>query len=78
MAHVQSRDQCFPQASITSFNEWHEGTNIEPALYGKSTVASLTRPARGYLNYGSDPEFYLTKTKQWVERMFGPPGLVIP
>ncbi|EER10985.1 mannosidase, endo-alpha, putative [Perkinsus marinus ATCC 50983] len=64
--------------SITSFNEWHEGTNIEPALYGKSTVASLTWPARAYLNYGSDPEFYLTKTKQWVERMFGPPGLVIP
>ncbi|KAF4714885.1 hypothetical protein FOZ62_009081 [Perkinsus olseni] len=58
--------------SITSFNEWHEGTNIEPAVDGKSSVASLKWPSREYLSYGTDPEFYLTKTRQWAERMFKP------
>ncbi|KAF4676455.1 hypothetical protein FOL46_002961 [Perkinsus olseni] len=58
--------------SITSFNEWHEGTNIEPAVDGKSTLASLKWPSREYLSYGTDPEFYLTKTRQWAERIFEP------
>ncbi|KAF4758491.1 hypothetical protein FOZ63_031998 [Perkinsus olseni] len=58
--------------SITSFNEWHEGTNIEPAVDGKSTLASLKWPSRDYLSYGTDPEFYLTKTRQWAERIFEP------
>ncbi|XP_063234008.1 glycoprotein endo-alpha-1,2-mannosidase-like protein [Bacillus rossius redtenbacheri] len=42
--------------SITSFNEWHEGTQIEPAV-----------PRPNYLDY--EPEgalFYLNLTRSWV------------
>ncbi|XP_011498670.1 PREDICTED: glycoprotein endo-alpha-1,2-mannosidase [Ceratosolen solmsi marchali] len=48
--------------SVTSFNEWHEGTQIEPA-----------RPASNrdftYLDYEPEgPEFYLNLTKWWVQQ----------
>ncbi|XP_046415760.1 glycoprotein endo-alpha-1,2-mannosidase [Neodiprion fabricii] len=48
--------------SITSFNEWHEGTQIEPA-----------RPASNkdftYLDYEPEgPNLYLNLTKLWVEQ----------
>ncbi|MEV4132128.1 hypothetical protein AB0J72_08175 [Dactylosporangium sp. NPDC049742] len=55
--------------SITSFNEWHEGSSIEPA--------SSNPPAGyGYLTYsgayglaGTAAETaYLTRTKYWVDR----------
>ena len=39
--------------SITSFNEWHEGTQIEKAVQKE-----------GYSDYGSDPEFYLKLTRE--------------
>ncbi|XP_049846519.1 glycoprotein endo-alpha-1,2-mannosidase isoform X1 [Schistocerca gregaria] len=46
--------------SITSFNEWHEGTQIEPAL-PKST------PSFTYLDYEPEgPYFYLNLTKWWI------------
>lgn len=38
--------------SITSFNEWHEGTQIEPAII-----------KGGYKDYGEDSEKYLKITK---------------
>ena len=48
--------------SITSFNEWHEGTQIEPAV-------SKLADGRKYLDYGSQGEtFYLNLTKQWVDK----------
>lgn len=43
--------------TITSFNEWHEGTIIEPAV-----------PADGYMDFGAlGPERYLDQTRKWVE-----------
>jgi hypothetical protein len=50
--------------TITTFNEWHEGTQIEPAVAG-----ATDRAGNPYLDYESlPPEGYLTLTKQWVER----------
>jgi glycoprotein endo-alpha-1,2-mannosidase len=54
-----------PIISITSFNEWHEGTQIEPAV-----------PKRlddyAYQDYAPrPPEFYLDRTRSWVRRYEG-------
>ena len=48
--------------SITSFNEWHEGTQIEPAKPASNKDFT-------YLDY--EPEgsnFYLNLTKCWVQQ----------
>lgn len=44
--------------SITSFNEWHEGTQIETAV-----------KKQGYDDYGRDPDMYLKITKEMVKQM---------
>ena len=49
--------------SITSFNEWHEGTQIEPAV---------TKTASNYIYNSYAPlsaNFYLDKTKCWVDKL---------
>jgi len=48
---------------ITSFNEWFEGTQIEPAV--PKTIPSFT-----YEEYGKDedPLFYIKKTKELISR----------
>ncbi len=49
---------------ITSFNEWHEGTQIEPAAVGVTNGRQYT-----YQDYGAlPPEGYLDLTRQWVDR----------
>jgi glycoprotein endo-alpha-1,2-mannosidase len=49
--------------TITTFNEWHEGTQIEPAAPGV-----IDRSGNPYLDYESlPPDGYLSLTKQWVE-----------
>lgn len=44
--------------SITSFNEWHEGSQIEEAVR-----------KNGYDDYGRNPAFYLQLTKEMVNQM---------
>ncbi|XP_034092540.1 glycoprotein endo-alpha-1,2-mannosidase-like protein [Gymnodraco acuticeps] len=47
--------------TITSFNQWHEGTQIEKAV-PKKTVTRL------YLDYQpNQPDHYLVLTRQWAE-----------
>ena len=50
--------------SITSWNEWHEGTQIEPA------VPDSRDSSHRYLDYESlPPDGYLKKTRAWVEKL---------
>jgi hypothetical protein len=54
--------------AVISFNEWHEGTQIEPAV-------AMTMPINGYLSYegayglkGADAEkSYLRRTARWIQ-----------
>lgn len=48
--------------SITSFNKWHEGTQIEKAVPKKT----LTRLYLDYLPH--QPSMYLGLTRRWAER----------
>jgi len=50
--------------TITSFNEWHEGSMIEPPA-----VAADNGRGYSYADFGAlPPEGYLTLTRQWVDR----------
>ena len=54
--------QAPPVISITSFNEWHEGTQIEPAT--PKTVTGFT-----YEDYRPlSPFYYLDRTRYWIDR----------
>jgi hypothetical protein len=48
---------------ITSFNEWHEGTQIEPAARDRDNG-----DAYEYVDYDPlSPEAYLERTREWVD-----------
>jgi hypothetical protein len=50
--------------TITSFNEWHEGSIIEPAQFGVNDGNSYI-----YAGFESlPPEGYLVMTREWVDR----------
>lgn len=54
--------QVEPQViAITSFNEWHEGTQIEPAV--PKTIEGYI-----YQDYAPlEPDYYLNRTRHWVD-----------
>jgi glycoprotein endo-alpha-1,2-mannosidase len=49
------------QVSITSFNEWHEGSQIEPDQ-------ALCIPGYCYKTYSGSPYAYLDRTYYWTKR----------
>lgn len=72
-----------PVVSITSFNEWHEGTQLELVEGDATASASAAEPSflnadgsvaswqpERYLTYGSlAPSFYLQRTAHWLTRL---------
>ncbi len=50
--------------TITSFNEWHEGSIIEPPQFGGNDGNGYT-----YADFGTLPaDGYLTRTRDWAEK----------
>ena len=57
----ESAIECKPTIIVlTLFNEWHEGTQIEPAV--PKTISSFT-----YEDYQPfKPDYYIRRTKYWA------------
>jgi glycoprotein endo-alpha-1,2-mannosidase len=60
-------DQAVEWAAVNSFNEWHEGSQIEPAQpYSYSTGWWFWKKTYTYENYGALTQgFYLDRTAYW-------------
>jgi Glycosyl hydrolase family 99 len=57
-----------PLLSITSYNEWHEGTQLEAAEPERISRVSGYR----YHDYGERaPDYYLKRTRHFVEQLHG-------
>ncbi len=50
--------------TVTSFNEWHEGTMIEPLAVGAADGLGYSYPGFGAL----PPDGYLTLTRHWADQ----------
>ena len=49
--------------TVTSFNEWHEGSQIEPPAVGVEI-----KPGQFYIDFGEvSPDSYLAQTRHWVD-----------
>lgn len=60
--------------SVTSFNEWHESTEIEPAKDFQAATRTYTGYGGAFGASAADaPEAYLVRTAYWVEK-FKPAG----
>ena len=59
-----------PMVAVTSFNEWHEGTQIEPAVPAERSGAAAAAMGGGvYEDYRPmPPDGYLTRTRLWAMR----------
>jgi len=65
---------CNPSfVSITSFNEWHEGTQIEPAIQNKRDNGDRYRD---YSSIGA-PDAYMKITKDWVSKFYDKSNMVM-
>lgn len=64
--------------AVTSFNEWHEGTQIEPAAYGHPSTGTAavcaSTTADRYRDYSTVGAYgYLYRTNAWVQRFAAAP-----
>ncbi|VDN21378.1 unnamed protein product [Gongylonema pulchrum] len=59
--------------TITSFNEWHEGTQIEPAVPFTDSNTNFT-----YSRYAQGPEQYLHQTLDLIKKYFTPLNRIAP
>lgn len=59
------KDDGIEVVSITSFNEWHEGTQIEPAVRERRH-----NQGKAYRDYGgAGPLAFLERTAEWSKRL---------